>query len=209
MHHHEAAPAQVACVGSANGQRKANAHGSVHGVATGFQNIEFGCARPALCSVATMPLLATTGGTRPCRSHTRRWRLRQRMSVAPQQARWTLVAGRTAGRKVGQASARLADSRVCRMFRGFASLKNRWHKCRPSAGLWRVCTPGPWHETGFSTGCGCTETVYTLPSAHGGHCTTLMPANHLRGDTEIPGLSTHVLDTMHVRCPAAGMAVRL
>ena len=59
------------------------------------------------------------------------------------------------------------------------------------------------------TGCGCTETVYTLSSAHGGRCTTLDACQPPRGDTEIPmGLSTHVLDTMH-GCPAAGMAVRL
>ena len=41
MHHHEAAPAQVACVGQRHGQRKANAHGCVHGVAAVSQHHAF------------------------------------------------------------------------------------------------------------------------------------------------------------------------
>ena len=105
-------------------------------------------------------------------------------------------------------SARLADKQGLPDVHGFASLKEWVAQIRPTAGLrWGVGRQGSWHETGFSTGCGCTETVYALSSAHGGHCATLDACQPPRGDTEIPmGLSAHVL-RHHARLPAAGMAV--
>jgi hypothetical protein len=60
MHHHEAAAADVAGVGQGHGQRKAHGHGGIDGVAAALQ-----MSRPmrvaSSCSLATMPLLATTG----------------------------------------------------------------------------------------------------------------------------------------------------
>ena len=40
MHHHEAATTQVARIGQGHGQRKANAHGRVHRVATGLEDVQ-------------------------------------------------------------------------------------------------------------------------------------------------------------------------